>query len=97
MEKRFRKLGKSLSPSGFGLGSKAPPSKRTRSQTKNSSVASGLTTSQQTLVPQSGSEPLGNFQFFYARRYCIFEDKWLKYFINESVITFLLFDKSLFW
>ena len=61
MEKRFRKLGKSLSPSGFGLGSKAPPSKRTRSQTKNSSAASGLTTSQQTVVPQSGSEPSGNF------------------------------------
>ena len=61
MEKRFRKLGKSLSPSGFGLGSKAPPSKRTRSQTKNSSAASGLTTPQQTVVPQSGSEPSGNF------------------------------------
>ena len=63
MEKRFRQFGKSLSPSGYGFGSKAPPSKRTCSQTnrKTSSAVSGLTTSQQTEAIQSGSMPLENF------------------------------------
>ena len=46
MEKRLRQLGKSLSPASLGMGLKAPPPKRTRSQTKHktTSAVEGLTT-----------------------------------------------------